>query len=101
MDFGFRKFFGQRERDAARASANVEHAKSCGGRALLRASPLLSSKRQYSLDQMLGLRARNVNRGSDDEVHPPEFLMSNDVLCRDATDALGESSLIPRLLVGG
>src|SRR5579859_2518170 len=101
MDLGVRKFFGQRERDGARTGADVKHAKSCVGRALLPASPMLSCKSQRSLNQVLGLWTRNENRRSNDEVHPPEFLMSSDVLRGNATGALGESSIITHLFFGG
>jgi hypothetical protein len=67
----------------------------------LPASPHLNGESQHSFDYVLSLRAWDENRGSNDEVHAPEFLMSRDVLRGDATGALGESNIIAGLLFGG
>jgi hypothetical protein len=55
---------------------------------------------QNGFDYMLSLRARDQDRGSHDEVHAPEFLMSDDVLRRHATGAFGQCSIVTSLLVG-
>jgi hypothetical protein len=56
---------------------------------------------ENGFDQVLGLRTRDENRGSNDQVHAPEFLMSGNVLRGNATGAFGESSIIAHLLIGG
>jgi hypothetical protein len=47
---------------------------------------------------MFSFWTRNEHRGCNDQIHAPEFLMSGDVLRRDATGAFRESGIIASLL---
>src|SRR5271167_949363 len=100
VDFSVRKFLGQGQRDAARASAHIENAEVVG-RALYTASPLRPIEFEDGFDDVLCLRAWNEHRRSDDEVHTPEFLMPGDVLRGHSPRAFDKGGLVLSLLVGG
>src|SRR2546423_14971873 len=81
VDFGLRQLFGEGERNAAGACANIRNV-----RVRLRAS-----ERQYSFDHVLGFWTRNQYGWADDKVHVPEFLVPSDVLCGDILSSLVET----------
>ena len=97
-----RQFFGESQRDAAGAGADVGDAQRAGGRGLALSLPKRYPlyKLEHGFDHVLGLRARNQDRGRDDEIHAPEFLMAGDVLRWNAAGALGERSIVASLFVG-
>ena len=59
----------------------------------------LARQHQRLLDEMLGLRTRNQHGRGYAEVHPPELLMSGDVLQGLARGAAGDERFILLLLV--
>ena len=113
VDFGLRQLFGQSQRDAARAGADVDN--SAGGilrpASDTRASAVRGAERrtpgagrrgvqfQHSFDDMLGLGAWNQNRRRDDEIHAPEFLVASDVLRGNAVGALSECGVVSSFLI--
>jgi len=89
VDFGLGQLFGEGERNAAGASANVCDLKICHG----------SGERQNGFDYVFGFWTRNKDSWADDEIHPPEFLVPRDVLRWNALRTLVEGLIEARLLV--
>ena len=81
----------QRQRDAARTRPHVDDARRL----------LCTGQFQHGFDYVLGLGTRDQHRRRDDQVHPPEFLMTGDVLRRLAGRSLGDGFVVARLFVGG
>ena len=107
---GLRKLVGQADGDSPRAGANVNQAESFASqRFFLQVGAVrglrkslwmkLTGQHQGLLHQVLGLGARNQHGRSDAEVHPPELLMSDDVLQGLARGAAGDERLVLLLLV--
>ena len=102
VDFGLRKFFRQSQSNAPGSGPDVGNPNRMGPTVLARRSgtrrPALSEF-QHCLYQVLRLRPRNQNRRSDDKIHPPEFLMSRDVLRRHAACSLRQHRLVAGLFL--
>src|ERR1700730_1534587 len=71
------------------------------GRALPPASSRLRSERQHGFDHMLRLRTGDEDGSSNNQVHPPEFLMAGDVLGGHTAGAFGKSGVVTGLLFYG
>ncbi len=90
MDFRLGQFFGKRECDATGACADVANFRKAGGQEC----PLHTSQLQDGFDYVLGFGARYEDRGTDDEVHAPKFLMAGNILRGNAACTLGECGFI-------
>jgi len=78
VDLGRGEFLRERESDGAGAGADV------GDFGILKQL----CEREHDFDQVLGFGARDQNRGRDDQVESPEFLVTGDVLGGDTFGAL-------------
>src|SRR6476646_5404347 len=94
MDFGVRQFAGQRQSDASRAGADVE--KSESSRTV---EAIFLHQFKHGLYYMLSFRSRDQYRGRDEQIEPPEFLMSGDVLRGTATRSFTNHFVVARLVV--
>ena len=107
---GLRQLDSQADGDGPGAGANVNQPQSFASqRFFLQVGAVrglrkslwmkLTGQHQGLLHQVLGLGARNQHGRSDAEVHPPELLMSDDVLQGLARGAAGDERLVLLLLV--
>ncbi len=90
MDLGVRKFFSESESNASGSRTYVDDVNRDSGRP---ASIILISQLQHGFDDVLSFGAGYEHCARHDEVHAPEFLVSSDVLCRDAAGALAQRIL--------
>src|SRR5262249_46566281 len=108
MDFRPGKFFGQGECDAARTSTDVDYPKFRNGRFARppveqECPPCTAGDPSYSvhhpLDHMFRFWTRDQYRWGHDQVHPPELLVSGNVLGGNADRSLSEGFLIAGLFL--
>src|SRR5262249_55348 len=96
VDLRQREFAGQSQGNAARPSADVKQAD-----AAFAVKLVLLHQLDHGFDHMFRFGPGNEHRGRDQQVEPPELLVSGDVLGGTAARPLAYDLVVLGLLVGG
>ena len=101
VNFGLRQLPRKCQSYCTRSCSDISNAqRTHSGWPRLRARFSRSGDFQDSFHKKFRFRSRNQHCRSHDEIHPPEFLVSRDVLCRNSSRTLLQSDCVARFLIG-